>query len=348
MSNKYFKAVKAGKKLNEHEMMEAMEFIMEGRALNEDLAPFLTKLAERDETVEEITGAARILRKRAVGIKSPKGTVDCCGTGGDKSNTYNISTAVAFVAAAAGVPMAKHGNRASTSKCGAADILETLGVYLNIPIPALEEALRRYNFAFLLAPRHHPAMKHVAVVRKKIGTPTIFNLVGPLSNPAGASLQLIGVYDRRWVAPVAEALKNLGSERAWVVHGNDGLDELTVTCDSLVAILDKGEVTLKTLTPEDFGLKRHKAEELKGGTNAENAAALRSVLEGQKGAYRDIVLMNAAAVLNIHGKAKNLKDGVKKAAEAIDSGAALQTLKDYIVFTREHHEPEQKLPEKKS
>ncbi len=339
MSLKYFKAVQDGKTLSEAEMMDVMTFIMEGHASNDDVGPFLIRMAERGETIEEITGAAKILRKRAVRIKSPSGTVDCCGTGGDKSNTFNISTAVAFVAAAAGVPMAKHGNRASTSKCGAADILEMLGVYLNVPPEALEKSLRQNHFAFLLASRHHPAMKHVAVIRKKIGKPTIFNLVGPLSNPAGATLQLIGVYDQKWVRPIAEALKNLGSERAWVVHGS-GLDEITVTGETSVAILEKGEITEKILTPADFDLEVSDVADLKGGTGTENAQALRSLLEGKLGPYRDIVLANAAAVIKIHGSAKDLKQGMAKAADAIDSGSALQTLKDYLVFTREHHEPE--------
>jgi anthranilate phosphoribosyltransferase len=337
--NKYFKAVQNGETLHEAEMMEAVGFIMDGHASNDDLGPFLMKMAERGETVDEIVGAAKALRKRALKIKSPSGTVDCCGTGGDKSNTFNISTAVAFVAAAAGVPMAKHGNRASTSKCGAADILEMLGVNLNMPPEALEKSLRLNHFAFLLASRHHPAMKHVAVIRKKIGTPTIFNLVGPLSNPAGATLQLLGVYDPKWIHPMAEALKRLGTERAWVVHGG-GLDEITTTDETNVAVLEKGEITEKILKPEDFGVEPASIDDLKGGDGMFNAQALRSLMEGLQGPYRDIVLANAAAVLNIHGSAKTIRDGMEKAAEAIDSGAARQTLKDYVVFTREHHLPE--------
>lgn len=337
--NKNFERVLSGKTLSEDQMIEAMSFIMEGRASNEDLAPFLSELAKRGETVDEITGAARVLRKHVVSIQAPAGAVDCCGTGGDKSGTYNISTAVAFVAAACGVPVAKHGNRASSSKCGAADILEILGVNLEMSKEALEESLRRFNFAFLLASRHHPAMKHVAVVRKKLGIPTIFNLVGPLSNPAGTKRQLVGVWDRKWVAPMAEVLRRLGSERGWVVHGSDGLDEITVTGASDVAMLEGGTITERQVTPADFGLKKKDADKLVGGSGTENATALRAMLEGKRGAYRGIVIANAAAVLNIHGSAQDLKQGAKMAAEAIDKGHALQTMKDYIVFSRETSGP---------
>lgn len=331
----------AGKSLSESQMMEAMTVIMEGRAIKEELEIFLKRLAARGETVDEIVGAAKILRKNAITIKSPPGAVDCCGTGGDKSGTYNISTAVAFVAAACGVPVAKHGNRASSSKCGAADVLEVLGVNLTMPPAALEESLKKNNFVFLHASKHHPAMKHVAITRKKLGIPTIFNLLGPLASPANARLQLLGVYDKKWVRPMAEALKRLGAEKAWVAHGSDGLDEITVSGDTYAAILENGEITEKTFTPEDFGLERQGIEKLKGGDAKENAAALRAVLEKLKGPYRDIVLANAAAVLQISGKAKTLPEGVKMAAEAIDKGFAMQALKDYIVFSRENKTPEE-------
>lgn len=336
--NKNFERVISGKSLSEDQMMEAMSFIMEGRASNEDLAPFLSTLARRGETIDEITGAARVLRQHALTITAPPGAVDCCGTGGDKSGTYNISTAVAFVAAACGVPVAKHGNRASSSKCGAADILEILGVNLEMPKQALEESLRRFNFAFLLASRHHPAMKHVAVVRKKLGIPTIFNLIGPLSNPAGAKRQLIGVWDKKWIQPLAEALRRLGSEKAWVVHGSDGLDEITVTGPSYAAILKDGKISEREIVPEDFGMKKKNPERLVGGSGTENATALRALLEGKKGAYRDIVIANAAVVLNICGSADTLKQAAKIAADAIDRGLALQMMKDYIVFSRESRE----------
>lgn len=322
--------------LNEDDMIAAMNRIMEGAVDEEHLSAFLANMAERGETVEELTGAASVMREKATSIKAPYGSVDCCGTGGDKSGTYNISTAVAIVAASCGAPVAKHGNRAASSKSGAADVLEVLGVNLDLPKEKLEEALEKIHFAFLMAPNHHQSMKHVAPVRKKLGTRTIFNLLGPLANPAGTRHQLIGVFSKDWVLPMAETLRNLGTKTAWVVHGSDGLDEITVTGPTEVAMLDhEGNITEKKITPEHFGLKTHDLEKLKGGDADENAVALRAVLEGQKCAYRDIVLANTAAVLTIHGTVENIKDGVTRAADSIDNGIALQTLKDYITFSRE-------------
>ena len=319
--------------LTEPEMAAAMTAIMDGKVSDADIAAFLTALAKRDPSADEITGAARVLRQKAQTIKAPAGAVDCCGTGGDGMNTFNISTAVALVAAACGVPVAKHGNRASSSKSGAADVLEALGVNPALPPARAEEALRRFNFAFLMAPQHHHAMKHVAAVRKSLGFRTIFNLLGPLANPAGTKFQLIGVYDRKFLLPVAEALRRLGTERAWVVHGHDGLDEITVTGPTHVAALENGAETEKTLFPEDFDLPVSKPEDLKGGDAARNAAALRQLLDGKSSAYRDIVLANTAAVLVIHGKVPGLKTGAKTAADAIDGGRALRVLEDYRTFT---------------
>ena len=322
--------------LSEDDMIEAMNAIMDGEVSDETLATFLTNMNDRGETVEEITGAARVMRQKASGIQAPYGAVDCCGTGGDKSGTYNVSTAVAIVAAACGVPVAKHGNRAASSKSGAADVLEVMGVNLNAPKERLEEALKILHFAFLMAPNHHQAMKHVVPVRKKLGRRTIFNLLGPLANPAGTRHQLIGVFDKKWIIPMTETLRNLGTKTAWVVHGSDGLDEITVTGPTYTAQLDaEGNIVEKTLTPEHFGLQTHDLEKLKGGDAEENAKGLRAVLEGQKCAYRDIVLANAAAVLCIHGSAESLTEGTEKAAHAIDEGLAFQTLKDYITFSRE-------------
>lgn len=321
--------------LSEDEMIEAMTRIMDGAVTDSDLATFLTNMAGRGETVDELTGAARVMRQKAASIKAPYGAVDCCGTGGDKSGTYNISTAVALVAASCGAPVAKHGNRAASSKSGAADVLEILGVNLDLPKEKLEEALEKFHFAFLMAPNHHQSMKHVAAVRRQLGTRTIFNLLGPLANPAGTRHQLLGVFSREWVMPMAETLKNLGTKSAWIVHGSDGLDEITVTGPTHVATLDpEGKITEKTLTPEHFGLKTHDKEKLLGGDAEENARALRAVLEGQKCAYRDIVLANTAAVLLIHGSVETLKDGLARAADSVDHGLALQTLKDYIAFSR--------------
>jgi anthranilate phosphoribosyltransferase len=336
----FFKTVASGHSLSEKEMTEAISFIMGGTASNSDVRPFLEQLSRRGETVDEIIGAAKALRAKSVKITTPPGTIDCCGTGGDKSNTYNVSTAVSFVVAACGVPVAKHGNRASSSKCGAADVLEALGVNLNLTKDALEEALVKFHFAFLLASRHHPAMKHVAVARKKLNMPTIFNLIGPLCNPGTVKFQLLGVYDRKWLLPMAEALKALGSEKAWVVHSSDGLDEISLAGETYVAQLDNGAIHEHIITPEDFGLPRQSIKDT-GGMVLENVSALRSVLEGHKGAYRDIVLANAAAALSIRGVAKSLTEGVARAAAAIDDGLALQTLKDYIVFSREDRNFEQ-------
>ncbi len=321
--------------LSEEEMITAMTSIMDGQVDEAALADFLVNMNDRGETAEEITGAARVMREKATSIKAPYGSVDCCGTGGDKSGTYNISTAVALVAASCGVPVAKHGNRAASSKSGAADVLEVLGVNLDVPKERLEEALETLHFAFLMAPNHHQAMKHVVPVRKKLGRRTIFNLLGPLANPAGTRHQLIGVFDKKWLEPMAETLRNLGTKRAWVVHGSDGLDEITVTGPTNITTLDEeGRIESKTLTPEHFGLPTHDLEKLKGGDADENAQALRAVLEGQKCAYRDIVLANTAAVLVIQGKKDTLEDAVKTAQDTIDSGLALQTLKDYVAFSR--------------
>lgn len=318
--------------LSEQEMEDAMTAIMDGSISEDAMAAFLTALAQRGETVDEITGAARALRRRAATIAAPEKALDCCGTGGDGIGTYNISTAVALVAAACGVPVAKHGNRAASSKSGAADVLEALGVNLDVPHDRLSQALHALNFCFLMAPRHHAAVRHVVPVRKKLGFRTIFNLLGPLANPAGTRYQLMGVYDRRWIVPIAETLGRLGSEKAWIVHGSDGLDEITLTGSTAIAVLEHGRVTEKTVTPEDFNLKTVRAEDLRGGTAAENAKALQRLLAGEPSAYRDIVIANTAAVLAIHGSAKTIPGAALRAAEAIDSGAASAVLDQYKEF----------------
>jgi len=330
------KLLQAGETLSDEDMTLVMRQMMNGRVGETLILEFLKAFGERDPTIEELTAAARVLREQVDVIKAPFGTIDCCGTGGDTASTYNISTAAALVIAACGAPIAKHGNRAASSKSGAADVLEALGVNLDLSKSALEEALVKFHFCFLMAPNHHRGMKYVAPARKKLGHRTIFNLLGPLANPAATRRQLIGVYDRKWLLPFAQILKNLGTRRAWVVHGSDGLDEITTTGETYCAILDdEGRISEKTLTPEDFGLPPTTIDKLEGGTAEQNAAALRAVLEGQKCAYRNIVLTNAAAALVVHGSASNLKDGVEKATYAIESGEALQTLKDYIVFSRE-------------
>lgn len=324
----FLKKAKEGHVFSQEEMAECVELLMQGKADADQAGSFLTNLHKRGETAAEIAGAAKTMRKLASTIDAPEGAIDCCGTGGDGAQTYNISTAVALVAAACGVPVAKHGNRSATSKSGAADVLEKLGVDLSLPKDKLEQALRDLNFCFLMAPNHHAAMKNLSEVRKSLGSRTIFNLLGPLANPASTKKQLIGVYDSRWLRPMAEALKSLGTEKAMIVHGADGLDEITLCAPTDVVILDKGEITERSFTPSDFGLGFIMPDFIKGGDALKNAEALQKLLEGNKSAYRDMVLANTAAVLWIHD-GTDFKDGVKIAAEAIDSGKALQVLEKY-------------------
>lgn len=325
--------LRAGENLTETEMIAAMTMIMEGAAAEADIAAFLTYLMKKGETVDEITGAARVMRDKAAIIKAPPGAIDCCGTGGDASGTYNISTAVAIVVAACGVPVAKHGNRAASSKSGAADVLEALGVNLDIDHEKIEEALARYNFAFLMAPRHHKAMKHVVPIRKKLGFRTIFNLLGPLSNPAGTKRQLIGVFDEKWLTPMAQTLERLGTEKAWIVHGQDGLDEITVTGKTRIAELAHNKVSERNIVPQLFGLDYSSAPSLMGGDAKYNAEALKHLLNGELSAYRNIVLANSAAALLIADKTVDSIKAAHMAAEAIDSGKAKKLLSDYIGFT---------------
>lgn len=324
----------SGQSLSEDEAQAAFAIIMSGEASPAQIASLLTALAVRGETVAEITGAARIMRAKALPVKAPEGAVDTCGTGGDAAGTVNISTAVAIVVAACGVPVAKHGNRKASSKSGTADVLEALGVNLDATPDVVEKALAEANIGFLFAQKHHSAMKHVAPVRGELGIRTIFNLLGPLSNPAGAKHQLLGVFSADWVKPMAETLLALGSERAWVVHGSDGLDELTVTGPSTVAELKDGAVSVFEVTPADAWLETHEASALKGGEPEDNAKALSDVLDGAPGAYRDIVLLNAAAALIVAGKANDLKTGATLAAAAIDDRKAKATLAQFAAITR--------------
>lgn len=322
-----------GMALSEAEAAKAFRILMAGEATPGQIGAFLMALRTRGETVEEITGAARVLRKQALSIKAPKGAIDTCGTGGDASGTQNISTAAALVVAGAGVPVAKHGNRALSSKCGSADVLEALGVKLEIDPKRVERALQQAKIGFLFAPRHHQAMRHVAGVRKELGTRTIFNLLGPLANPAGAKRQLLGVYSPDWVTPMARVLKKLGTTRAWVVHGKDGLDELTTTTRTTVAALSNGRIRTFEVAPEDAGLVRARPADLKGGDARANAKAIEKLLAGGHGPFRDIVLLNAAAALVIAEKARNLKQGVALATEAIDTGAAQLSLRKLVEIT---------------
>jgi len=327
--------VATGATLSEADAELAFDIIMSGNATPSQMGGFLMALRVRGETVEEITGAARIMRAKAIHIEPPPGTIDTCGTGGDGSGTYNISTAAALVAAACGVPVAKHGNRALSSKSGAADVLMALGVNIDCDMALVRKALWEAGIGFLMAPRHHLAMRNVGPTRVELGTRTVFNLLGPLSNPAAAKRQLLGVFSAQWVEPLAHVLRRLGSEAAWVVHGSDGLDEITTTGGTKVAQLKNGEVTVFEVTPEDAGLSVANPADLKGGDAQTNAEAMRALLDGAPGAYRDIVLLNAAAALIVGGKADDLKSGVNLARQAIDSGGARTVLQRLIAITNE-------------
>ncbi len=325
--------IASGATLSETEAEQVFEIIMSGDATPAQIGGLLMGLRVRGETVEEIAGATRIMRSKALRVEAPAGAIDTCGTGGDGSGTYNISTAAAFVVAACGVPVAKHGNRALSSKSGSADVLTALGVKVDADMALVRESLFDNNIGFLMAPRHHNAMRHVGGPRVELGTRTIFNLLGPLSNPANTRRQVVGVFADRWVEPVAEVLGRLGAEHAWVVHGSDGLDELTTTGPTKVAEFKGGAVRVFSVTPEDAGLERARPEQLKGGDAAVNAAALRAVLGGEAGAYRDIVVLNAAAALVVAGKADGLAAAARLAGQAIDQGEALRVLERMITIT---------------
>ena len=323
----------AGESLNAADAEAAFAVIMSGDATPAQIAGMLMALRVRGETVDEITGAVRTMRAKMDTIKAPADAMDVVGTGGDGSGTFNISTGAAFVVAGAGVPVAKHGNRALSSKSGAADVLSSLGVNLDAAFPVIEKAIAEAGIGFLMAPRHHSAMRFVGPVRVEMGVRTIFNILGPLSNPAGVKRQFTGVFSRQWVRPMAETLANLGCEAAWVVHGADGLDELTTTGPSYVAQLADGKITEFEVAPADAGLATATAADLKGGDPEANATALRDLLDGKTGAYRDIVLYNAAASLIVAGKAADLKEGVQLAATSIDAGHARAALDKLVAIT---------------
>jgi len=325
----------AGETLDEDAAAAAFEIIMSGDATPAQIGGFLLGLRVRGETVAEIAGAARVMRAKAASLAAPPGAIDTCGTGGDAQGTYNISTGAAIVTAACGVPVAKHGNRALSSKSGSADVLTALGVKIDADFALVARSMAEAGIGFLMAPRHHAAMRHVAGARVELGTRTIFNLLGPLANPAGTKRQLVGVFAERWLEPVAEVLGRLGAERAWVVHGCDGIDEMTTTGPTYVAEWHKGAVRRFQVTPEEAGLMRTIPAHLKGGDAAHNAAALRRLLEGERGPYRDIVVLNAAGALMVADKARDIKHGAAQAIQAIDGGAARNTLDRLIAITNQ-------------
>ncbi|BAS27586.1 anthranilate phosphoribosyltransferase [Limnochorda pilosa] len=326
----------AGERLAEDEAAQVMEEIMTGGAQEAQVAGYLTALRLRGETVEVITGSARAMREKAVRIQ-PKvePLVDTCGTGGDGAGTINISTAAALVAAGAGVKVAKHGNRGVSSPSGSADVLEALGVRVDLEPEEARRCIEEVGIGFLFAPRYHPGMRFAAPTRKALGIRTLFNLLGPLANPAGADRQVMGVFDGAWVEPVARVLARLGCREAMVVHGLDGTDELSISGPTRVAHLREGAVHAHTLEPEDAGLTRHPPAAVRGGSPQENARRIRRVLEGSRDdeAVRDVVLLNAAAALVVAGRAASLRDGVGQAAGAIDSGAAWERLEALRRFT---------------
>ena len=318
--------VAGGESLTEQEAQIAFDVMMSGDATPSQIGGFLMALRVRGETVDEITGAVRTMRSKMTRVEAPEGAIDIVGTGGDGAGTYNVSTCAAIVAAGAGLKIAKHGNRALSSKAGAADTLMALGVNIDIPPEKISRCIDQAGVGFMFAPAHHAAMRHVGPSRVELGTRTVFNLLGPISNPAGTTRQVVGVFSREWVEPMAHVFNNLGAERVWVVHGSDGLDELTTTGPSFVAELDGGKVSTFEVAPEDAGITVAKPEDLKGGDAETNAEAVRSVLGGADSAFRGIVAFTTAAALVVAGEAKDLKTGVERACDAIDSGKAKSAL----------------------
>jgi anthranilate phosphoribosyltransferase len=314
--------------LSEAEMAECMNEIMEGRATDAQIGAFLAALRIKGETVDEITGAARIMREKAAKINAPDGVLDTCGTGGDMSHTFNISTTVAIVAAAAGIPVAKHGNRSVSSKSGSADVLEALGIKIDLQPEKVEKCLFETGFGFLFAPLFHPAMKYAIGPRREMGVRTIFNILGPITNPAGAKRQIVGVFSSNLTDTLARVLGNLGAEDAMVVHGEDGLDEITITNGTKASRFSKEKVESIYLAPEDFGLERGRRDDLIGGDKDENAGICLQIFKGEKGPKRDIVLMNSAAAIVIAGKTDDFRIGVEMAKDALDSGRALSKLEE--------------------
>jgi len=327
--------VAGGRRLSQDEAEQAFDIIMSGNATPAQIGGFLMALRVRGETIDEITGAARVMRAKALKIAAPPNAIDVVGTGGDAMGSLNISTAAALVVAGAGIPVAKHGNRALSSKAGAADVLVALGVNIDADMALIERSIREAGVGFMMAPRHHSATRHVAGPRVELGTRTIFNILGPLSNPASVRRLMVGVYAREWVEPLARALGNLGAERAWVVHGADGLDELTTTGASHVAELRDGKVTTFEVHPRDAGLAVAEPQALKGGDAAYNAAALNAVLAGQPSAYRDVVVLTAAAALVVADAARDLRHGASLAAVSIDQGKARAALDRMISITNQ-------------
>jgi anthranilate phosphoribosyltransferase len=336
MLKRFIAKVAEGQDLSEEEALQVMTHIMEGEGLPTQIASLLTALRMKGETSQEVTGFARAMRAKALRIRAKDGecVVDTCGTGGDGSGTFNISTAVAFVAAGGGLTVAKHGNRSVSSQSGSADVLEALGVNIALPPAKAEASLQENGLAFLFAPSFHPAMKHALGPRREIGIRTAFNLLGPLTNPAGATIHLLGLYREDLTEMVAEVLKNLGSKAAFVVHGADHSDEISITGKTTVCQLRDGTIANYQVEPEEVGLKRASLEAIQGGTPEKNAQILRRIFRGEAGPTRDVVLLNGAAVFMVAGKVSSLREGIQMARESIDSGQAMKKLEALIQFSQ--------------
>jgi anthranilate phosphoribosyltransferase len=322
-----------GAPLSREEAARGFDTMMSGEATPSQMGALLMALRVRGETVEEITGAVTAMREKMLRVVAPTDAIDVVGTGGDASGSFNISTCAALIVAGAGVPVAKHGNRALSSRSGAADVLAALGVNIELTPEGVSRCIKQAGIGFMFAPAHHPAMKNVGPTRVELGTRTIFNLLGPLSNPAGVKRQMVGVFSRQWIEPLAQVLKNLGSESVWVVHGSDGLDEITTAAPTHVAALENGAVRTFEITPEELGLQRVKPEALRGGDAKENAQALIDVLKGKSGAFRDVATLNAAAALVVAARAKDLKQALALAQKSIDSGEAATRLQRLVAIS---------------
>jgi anthranilate phosphoribosyltransferase len=322
-----------GAPLSREEAARGFDTMMSGEATPSQMGALLMALRVRGETVEEITGAVTAMREKMLRVVAPTDAIDVVGTGGDASGSFNISTCAALIVAGAGVPVAKHGNRALSSRSGAADVLAALGVNIELTPEGVSRCIKQAGIGFMFAPAHHPAMKNVGPTRVELGTRTIFNLLGPLSNPAGVKRQMVGVFSRQWIEPLAQVLKNLGSESVWVVHGSDGLDEVTTAAPTHVAALENGAVRTFEITPEELGLQRVKPEALRGGDAKENAQALIDVLKGKSGAFRDVATLNAAAALVVAARAKDLKQALALAQKSIDSGEAATRLQRLVAIS---------------
>lgn len=325
--------VATGARLTEDEAREAFDAVLSGEVTPAQMGGFLMALRVRGESVPELVGAVSAMRGKMLRVDAPADAIDIVGTGGDGHGSYNVSTLASLIVAGCGVPIAKHGNRAASSRSGASDVLTALGVKIGLPAADVARCVNEAGIGFMMAQTHHAAMRHVAAARVELGTRTIFNLLGPLSNPASVKRQLLGVFSREWLEPMAQVLRTLGSERVWLVHGSDGLDEITTTGSTAVVALENGAIRAFEINPADIGLKQAKLADLKGGDPAHNAQALRDVLDDRPGPYRDIALFNAAAALVVAGAAQNLAEGAAFAAKSLSSGAARGKLERLVAVS---------------